>query len=60
MVKVLSDQTQRELVYSPFQFQKGSQLFIRTHNETLSIVAVCINNPDRTASSHAPSDYSEF
>jgi hypothetical protein len=29
-----------------FEFQKRSQLFIRTHNETLS-VAVSINNPDR-------------
>jgi hypothetical protein len=26
---------------------KRSQLFIRVHNETLSIVTVCINNPDR-------------
>jgi hypothetical protein len=25
----------------PFQFQKRSQLFIRTHNETLSVVAMC-------------------
>jgi hypothetical protein len=30
----------------PFQFQKRSQLFIRTHNETLSIAAVCVSNPD--------------
>src|SRR5260370_30486731 len=29
-----------------FQFQKSSQFFIRTHNETLSIVAVCVNNED--------------
>ncbi len=28
---------------------KCGQLFIRTHNETLS-VAVCINNPDRSHS----------
>jgi hypothetical protein len=30
----------------PFQFQKRSQLFIGVHNEPLSIVAMCINNPD--------------
>jgi hypothetical protein len=29
-----------------FEFQKHDQLFIRSHNETLSIVAVCIRNPD--------------
>jgi hypothetical protein len=29
-----------------FEFQKRSQLFIRTHNETLSVVAVCVSNPD--------------
>jgi hypothetical protein len=29
-----------------FQFHKRSQLFIRTHNEPLSVVAVRINNPD--------------
>jgi hypothetical protein len=31
-----------------FQLHKRSQLFIRTRNETLSVVAVCINNPDRS------------
>jgi hypothetical protein len=31
-----------------FQFQKGGQLFIRTHNETLSVAAMCVNNPDRS------------
>ena len=30
----------------PFQFQKRSQLFIGTHNETLSVIPVCIDNPD--------------
>src|SRR5439155_12293660 len=29
-----------------FQLQKCSQLFIGTHNETLSVVAVCVSNPD--------------
>jgi hypothetical protein len=31
-----------------FEFQKSGQLFIRTHNETLSVVAVCVCNPDRS------------
>jgi hypothetical protein len=31
-----------------FQFHKRSQLFIRTHNEALT-VAMCANNPDRSA-----------
>jgi hypothetical protein len=31
-----------------FQFQKSSHLFIRVHNETLSIIAVCVNNPERS------------
>jgi hypothetical protein len=30
-----------------FEFQKRGQLFIRTHNETLSVVAMCVCNPDR-------------
>jgi hypothetical protein len=29
-----------------FKFQKRSQLFIRTHNETLSVVVMCVCNPD--------------
>src|SRR5258708_6254536 len=28
-----------------FKLQKRRQLFIRTHNETLSVVAMCISNP---------------
>jgi hypothetical protein len=31
-----------------FEFQKRRQLFIRVHNETLSIVAMCVCNPDRS------------
>jgi hypothetical protein len=31
-----------------FQFHKSSQLFIRTHNETLSVVAVRVGNEDRS------------
>ena len=30
----------------PFQFQKRSQLFICTHDETLSVIAMCVSNPD--------------
>ena len=30
-----------------FEFQKRSQLLICTHNETLSVVAMCVCNPDR-------------
>jgi hypothetical protein len=29
-----------------FQFDKRSQLFIRVNNETLSVVAMCVRNPD--------------
>jgi hypothetical protein len=29
-----------------FEFQKRRQLFIRTHNETLSVAAVRVSNPD--------------
>jgi hypothetical protein len=31
-----------------FEFLKRSQLFIRTHNETLSVTAMRVNNPDRS------------
>jgi hypothetical protein len=30
-----------------FQFQKRSQLIICTHNETLSVAAMRVSNPDR-------------
>jgi hypothetical protein len=30
-----------------FQFHKRGQLFIGTHDEPLSVVAVCVSNPDR-------------
>ena len=29
-----------------FKFQKRSQLFIRVHNETLSVVPMRVSNPD--------------
>jgi hypothetical protein len=31
---------------SPFQFQKRSQLFIRTRNKTLPVVAMRASDPD--------------
>jgi hypothetical protein len=31
-----------------FEFKKRSQLLIRTHNETLSVVAMRVSNPDRS------------
>jgi len=31
-----------------FEFQKRRQLFIRVHNESLSVVAMRICNPDRS------------
>jgi hypothetical protein len=30
------------------EFHKRSQLFIRVHNETLSVVAMRVSNPDRS------------
>jgi hypothetical protein len=30
------------------QFHKRRQLFIRVHNETLSVVAMCVSNQDRS------------
>jgi hypothetical protein len=29
-----------------FQFHERGQLFIGTHNKTLSVIAVCVSNPD--------------
>jgi hypothetical protein len=29
-----------------FKFNKRSQLVVGVHNETLSVVAMCVNNPD--------------
>jgi hypothetical protein len=29
-----------------FKFEKCGQLFIRPHNETLSVVAMCVSNED--------------
>jgi hypothetical protein len=31
-----------------FKFHKRRQLFIRTHNKTLSVAAVCVSNEDRS------------
>jgi hypothetical protein len=41
-------QIDRQRVYRPFQFHKRSQFFIRAHDETFSVVAMCIGNPDRS------------
>jgi hypothetical protein len=30
----------------PFEFEKRGQLFIRMHNETLSVAAMRVHNPD--------------
>jgi hypothetical protein len=46
--EVLQDQTHCELVYRPLQFHKRSQLFIGVHNQTLSVVALYVGNPDRS------------
>jgi hypothetical protein len=32
-----------------FQLDKSGQYFIRTHNETLSIAAMCVSNEDFSA-----------
>jgi hypothetical protein len=42
----LQGQTHRELVNRPVHFQKRGQLFIRVHNEPLSVAAVRVSNPD--------------
>src|SRR5262249_34047854 len=34
----------------PFKVQKRCQYFICTHNVTLSIIAMCVSNPDRAPS----------
>jgi hypothetical protein len=31
-----------------FKFNKPSQLFVRAHNEALILVAMCVNNEDRS------------
>ena len=31
-----------------FKFQKRSQFFIRTHDVTLTVAAMCISDPDRS------------
>jgi len=46
--EVLRDQTHREPVYRPLQFDKRSQDFFGADDETLS-VAMRVHNPDRSA-----------
>jgi len=31
-----------------FELEKRRQLFLRVHNKTLSVVAMCVCNPDRS------------
>jgi hypothetical protein len=45
MVAALSLDLLRHLA---LEFDESSQLFIRVHNETPSVVAVCVSNPDRS------------
>jgi hypothetical protein len=33
-----------------FEFQKRSHLFIRVHNEALTVVAMCVGDKDRSPS----------
>ena len=42
---ILRDQTDRELVYRPFEFQKRSKDIVGADDETLS-VAMRVHNPD--------------
>jgi len=35
-------------MYRPFQFYERSQDFISTNNETLTVVAMRVSNPDRS------------
>jgi hypothetical protein len=37
-----------QLRIADFKLHKRRQLFIRAHNETLSVVAMCVGNPDRS------------
>jgi hypothetical protein len=34
---------------SRFKFQKRSQLFVGVHNESLSVIAMRVDNPDRSS-----------
>jgi hypothetical protein len=50
-----------------FKFQKRRQLLIRSHNETLSVAAMRVNNPDcspftiyRRKTAPAPSGFAEI
>jgi hypothetical protein len=38
----------QQAVSHRFEFQKRSQLFIGMHNVTLSVAAMCVDNPDRS------------
>ena len=62
----LRDQIHREFVNRPFQFNERSQLFVGTHNETLS-VTMRANDPncapvivERGRPAHAESGLDDF
>ena len=48
LARALERNTLRLLGHLTFEFKKRRQLFIRTHNETLSVAAMCVSNPDRS------------
>jgi hypothetical protein len=43
---LLKKRRSTELLNRRFESHKRSQYFVRSHNDTLSIVVVCIDNPD--------------
>jgi hypothetical protein len=45
-VVTFADSRQHRNQQSQLQFEKSGQLFIRTHNEMLSVVAVCVSGED--------------
>jgi hypothetical protein len=47
-VSLVSEIFASSLLNRRFEFHKSRQLFIRTHNETLSVIAVRVCNPDRS------------
>jgi hypothetical protein len=46
--EVFTNQIHCKRVYRPLQFNERSQLFIRTHDEPLTVAAMCVCNPDRS------------
>jgi hypothetical protein len=46
VVKFYEIKSTAKFVNCPFQFNKRGQLFVGTHNETLSVAVMGIRNPD--------------